>query len=154
MAFNYLKEKAAFDTQWQRIEAWYRREDMSEAAIAEMKAFDWEEFKRTRINSLHETELKLEFVENLADKSVEPSSRYWWIEEIEDEEVLKNVRRLSDEELLIISMLLEGHTQKSISDEFGVRDYYVCRRMAKIKTVMKCLLKNQVTSECSYVGGN
>lgn len=78
---------------------------------------------------MHETELMLEFDENIADKSVEPSSRFWWIEEIEYEEVLKNVKRLSYEELLIVSMLLEGHSQQSIGAELGMKLYDVSYRV-------------------------
>ena len=46
MAYNYAKEKRRFDAEWKLKELWYRKEDMSEDDIEEMRRFDLEQFNR------------------------------------------------------------------------------------------------------------
>lgn len=41
MGFNYAREKRKFDKEWEQLHQEYAAAGMSEAAIAQMKAFDW-----------------------------------------------------------------------------------------------------------------
>lgn len=146
MAFNYAKEKEKFDNAWKKTEKWYRQEGMSDAAIAEMKSIDWDVFKQSRIAALHETELKIEYVENIEDESEASHSRLWWIEEITDKEVFRCLKSLPKEELLIVTMLLEGYNKTSIAEKLSVPNYYISRQMDKIQLTMSCLLKYRASS--------
>lgn len=53
MGFNYALEKLKFDKEWEKLHDEYSAAGMSEAAIAQMKAFDWGWFCSRRLYSLH-----------------------------------------------------------------------------------------------------
>ena len=44
MGFNYALEKLKFDKEWEKLHDEYSAAGMSEAAIAQMKTFDWDGF--------------------------------------------------------------------------------------------------------------
>ena len=53
MSFNYAREKRMFDREWEQLHKEYAAAGMSEAAIAQMKAFDWGWFCSRRVYSDH-----------------------------------------------------------------------------------------------------
>lgn len=53
MSFNYAREKRMFDREWEQLHKEYVAAGMSEAAIAQMKAFDWGWFCSRRVYSDH-----------------------------------------------------------------------------------------------------
>ena len=53
MSFNYAREKRMFDREWEQLHKEYAAAGMNEAAIAQMKAFDWGWFCSRRVYSDH-----------------------------------------------------------------------------------------------------
>ena len=53
MKFNYQTEKKKFDEAWEETESTCRKYGMQEEKIQELKAYDWDEFKRERIFCIH-----------------------------------------------------------------------------------------------------
>ena len=59
MGFNYALEKAKFEREWNTLRAEYERAGMSEEKIEIMHDFDWTQFKKERIYSIHKQEFRV-----------------------------------------------------------------------------------------------
>lgn len=70
-----------------------------------------------------------------------PSSSLWWLDEIEDEELIKNLKMLTDEELVLISKLAFGdYSQQELSAELNKSQAAISQ---KLKTIRKKLRKTE-----------
>lgn len=100
MGFNYAREKRKFDKEWEQLHQEYAAAGMSEAAIAQMKAFDWGWFCSRRVYADHVQALPEESSYNEDGRSTlfrkfaalsvafeqgQASGRYAWVETIEFE---------------------------------------------------------------------
>ena len=150
MGFNYAREKAKFTAEWNKLEKWYKEQGMSQESIEKMREFDWNVFKKNRIYIIHNQELpdnvfgdkrgvltekfenlKVDFPENVS------SDKYSWVDSIMDEELLKKIKKLSDDYLDIITMLMDGYTQEEIGKERNVKKQAICNKIKRIKKILK-----------------
>lgn len=154
MNFNYSSEKKEFDKMWARLENEYREAGMPEENIKEMRDFDFNYFKLKRNTILHTYDFPVceesdvddnnafalfEFwkIENALAQELdkaEAHSKYWWIEELESDELISKIKRLSKTELEIVTLYaFEEKTEKEIGAMLGLTQKSVSRRICKIK---------------------
>lgn len=158
MNFNYSYEKKQFDKEWAKLEVEYRQAGMPNENIAKMKEFDWDLFKARRIETLHTQEITesncsqddcgdeskstllhkfMDKLSNTLDNSIH-HSRYWWIEELESEKLIGNIKNLSKEELEILTLyVFYDKTQQEIAQLLGMTQKAISRRIIKIRGILK-----------------
>ena len=154
MKFNYAKERKKFDLQWKKFRDFYKAEGMSESAIEQLYQFDLELFRSERRfanhtqpfpalhiieNSGRSSELfkKFHLLTTQFDESdfLEP---YAWIETIEDPTLLKQLSKLSKQDLeLLTYLVIDGHTQKELSQKWNCTQKSISNRLKKIKKILK-----------------
>ena len=67
------------------------------------------------------------------------AAKLWWLDEIEDADLIKSLMRLTDDELDLIDMLaFGGCSQREISERTGKSPTAIC---LKLKTIRKKLRK-------------
>ena len=128
MGFNYAKEKQKFETHWKVIRKQYEAAGMGQDAIQELHDFDWDWFKSRRRYINHLSDLSdgvtvEDFPQEGVDLStgdtplhygtacVASTERYYWIDEIEDERLLRKLMLLNTDDLeLLTSLVFEGYT--------------------------------------------
>lgn len=113
MNFNYSYEKKKFEQEWAKLEKEYRQAGMSDKDILEMKNFDYDCFKLNRNTVLHTYDLqlcndfddngnddfgnidlsKVEYITAKEQEKVETHSRFWWIEELDSDQLIKKLKR-------------------------------------------------------------
>lgn len=132
MEFNYNTERRKFEKNWAKTEALYRKHGMSEAAIQEMREYDWDLFKAARIEAMHTQEMGFH-PDDDDDKSMMDSpllkkffeqfttqydtygthSRYWWLEELSDPRLVAGITKLTDEDKELLTLIIvEGYSQE------------------------------------------
>ena len=68
-------------------------------------------------------------------------AKLWWLDEIEDADLIKSLMRLTDDELDLIDMLaFGGCSQRKISERTGKSPTAIC---LKLKTIRKKLRKSE-----------
>jgi DNA-directed RNA polymerase specialized sigma24 family protein len=140
MSWNNGYETKKFEARQKKQAEEYRALGMTEEQIKAMYEFDLEQFKSERRYRMHTQPLQVEeFEENDADESdntllneffdeltctIETSgdkSRYWWVEEIEDEALARRVKSMVSEEIEMITLLVfEGYKQIEASQKMGM----------------------------------
>lgn len=153
MSWNNGAEKAKFIAQQRKQAEEYRKLGMSEEQIHAMYELDLEQFNSDRRFYSHTQELTtsmfvegdaddaestlfLKFMDELSvtDDNSSEHSRFWWVEEIENPDLVSRVKMLTSDELELITMhVFEGYTQKDLSDHFGVTQQAVCKKLRRIK---------------------
>lgn len=155
MKFNYQTEKKKFDEAWEETESTCRKYGMQEEKIQELKAYDWDEFKRERIFCIHnqhfpnppkemDDEMELESKNPLYEKFIEACSvlmpainsedRQGWMDDISDERIWEAIQMMNDLDLELITLLIfEEYTQKEIAEKWGISPVAVNRRYQKIR---------------------
>ena len=160
MKFNYGYEKRKFDEEWKKLRKEYEAAGMDADAIDEMYRFDLDAFRAERVYCRH-THLMKSFSlaeghdegddagkaygkNRIEEKlSVEmpltdPDRRYGWIDELDDEELVRAIRRLDNEELdLITNLSIEGLSQVEIANGRGVTKQTVNEKWQKIRKKLK-----------------
>ena len=141
MGFNYGLEKKNFDSQWAVTRKQYEDAGMSSEAIQAMYDYDWSVFNATRAYQNHTQEIaapsfeqseesysplmnKYQEAISVTDHYCETNSRFAWIGEIEDENLLSALEKLSDEDTSTETRCLGGavgflHIQTEVS-QFGI----------------------------------
>lgn len=157
MEFNYGLEKKRFEKKWERLEAEYREAGMREEAIEEMKAYDWETFKRERIFCIHnqfyqghrfanddEIEdgkdplLEKYFYSFTTEDNYFGERRYGWIEQLDDEELIIAVKSMKIEYIEIITRYVyEEETQAEIAESLDITQQVVSRCLERIRKNIK-----------------
>ena len=151
MGFNYGREKKKFDADWKKKAAWYRAAGMSEDAIQTLHAFDWEQFKSERRYVNHTQELPsdelLEWMSyrvhniyasvrtDISDDCL--SARHDWIEHLDTPMLVLQLRQLSKEDIELLTLLLDGYTQREIADILGCTQPNIAQKMRRIKKILK-----------------
>ena len=153
MGFNYASEKRKFGKEWATLRQEYKVAGMSDAAIQEMHDFDWETFKRERNYQLHTQEMSVgafdepsidqEDKSALMKKFLEAvscwdnnsgSSRYGWVEEIEDPLMSARLKSLSLEDLeLLTQYVFDGFTQAEMARQYGISQKNIHKKLQRIK---------------------
>lgn len=153
MSFHYAREKRKFDSEWEQLHKEYAAAGMSEAAISQMKAFDWGWFCSRRVysdhtqpypeESLYDEEGRSTLFRKFTALSVaceqgQASDRYAWVETIEDERLYRQLRSLSTADLELITLIaMEGYRQSDVARMWGCSRNAIHKRIQKIKKILQ-----------------
>ena len=155
MAWNNGLERMKFEAEQKKLAAEYRAAGMSEEQIRQMYEFDLEVFNSNRRFAEHtqqfpespfedgdegQSPLYERFPEVLTVTMDLPtnSSRYWWIEEIDDPKLAKVARALSAEDLELITLYAyEDLTVREIAVKTGIPKSTVFQRIERLRKFFK-----------------
>ena len=155
MGFNYGLEKKNFDSQWAMIRKQYEDAGMSSEAIQAMYDYDWSVFNANRSYQNHTQEMaapsfeqseesysplmnKYQEAVSVTDTYHETKSRFAWIGEIENEQLLTALETLKVEDLEIITMYAyEGYDITEISKVYGVSRPTISIKIKRITKFLK-----------------
>ena len=155
MGFNYGLEKKNFDSQWAVTRKQYEDAGMSSEAIQAMYDYDWSVFNATRAYQNHTQEIaapsfeqseesysplmnKYQEALSVTDHYCETNSRFAWIGEIEDENLLSALEKLSDEDLELLTLYIyEGYSTVELSKAYGIAHQNISKRIVKITNFLK-----------------
>ena len=155
MGFNYGLEKKNFDSQWAMIRKQYEDAGMSSEAIQAMHDYDWSVFNANRSYQNHTQEMAAPSFEqseesysplmnkyreaiSVTDTYHETKSRFAWIGEIEDENLLSALEKLSDDDLEILTLYIyEGYSTVELSKVYGIAHQNISKRIIKITNFLK-----------------
>ena len=155
MGFNYGLEKKNFDSQWAVTRKQYEDAGMSSETIQAMYDYDWSVFNATRAYQNHTQEIaapsfeqseesysplmnKYQEAISVTDHYCETNSRFAWIGEIEDENLLSALEKLSDEDLELLTLYIyEGYSTVELSKAYGIAHQNISKRIIKITNFLK-----------------
>ena len=155
MGFNYGLEKKNFDSQWAMTRKQYEDAGMSSEAIQAMYDFDWSVFNANRSYQNHTQEMaapsfeqseesysplmnKYQEAVSVTDTYHETKSRFAWIGEIENEQLLTALETFKTEDLEIITMYAyEGYDITEISKVYGVSRPTISIKIKRITKFLK-----------------
>ena len=155
MGFNYGLEKKNFDSQWATTRKQYEDAGMSSEAIQAMYDYDWSVFNANRSYQNHTQEMvappfeqseesysplmnKYQEAVSVTDTYHETKSRFAWIGEIENEQLLTALETLKTEDLEIITMYAyEGYDITEISKVYGVSRPTISIKIKRITKFLK-----------------
>ena len=155
MAWNNGLERMKFEAEQARLAAEYRAAGMTEEQIQQMYEFDLEVFNSNRRFAEHtqqfpespfedgdegQSPLYERFPEALTVTMDLPtnSSRYWWLEEIDDPKLAKAARALSAEDLELITLYAyEDFTVREIAVKTGIPKSTVFQRIERLRKFFK-----------------
>lgn len=155
MGFNYGLEKKNFDSQWAMTRKQYEDAGMSSEAIQAMYDYDWSVFNANRSYQNHTQEIaapsfeqseesysplmnKYQEAISVTDTYHETKSRFAWIGEIEDENLLSALEKLSDDDLEILTLYIyEGYSTVELSKVYGIAHQNISKRIVKITNSLK-----------------
>ena len=150
-------ERRRFEREQTERRKQYLAAGMTEEQIQARYAFDREWYKSLRREAVHTQRLDIQtsededinkdnplykkFFEKLAvEDNLADYSRYGWIDELENEELVKTVNSLSDTDKELLTMLIEGFNQAAIALSLGMTQPAVSQRIKKIREIFqKCL---------------
>ncbi len=155
MGFNYGLEKKNFDSQWAVTRKQYEDAGMTSEAIQAMYDYDWSVFNAARAYQNHTQEIaapsfeqseesysplmnKYQEAISVTDHYCETRSRFAWIGEIEDEQLLSALESLSELDLKILTLYVYvGYTESEIAGELGGSKVAIHKRIEKITKFLK-----------------
>lgn len=153
MEFNYALERRRFEKQWKLLRKQYQEAGMDEDAINKLYQFDLQWFNSERRYIRHQVDLPEEttvydfaypdtepLVEKILPSSgplnISPMDRNWWLNEIEDEELLRKLMALSDSDIeLLTAIVMEGRTQSEFALAKGTNQQSVSRQFQQIRKI-------------------
>ena len=151
MAWNNGYERKKFESEQKRLAEEYRAAGMTEEQIEEMYQFDLAEFRSRRRFCEHNQQLPRDVLDQSSDDKLplyekfldrlsvdielsDSGDRYWWVEEIDDPELAQKVKKLSEDEIELITLYaFEHYTQVEIADIFKVSNVAIFKRIEKLK---------------------
>ncbi len=152
MDFNYGFEKKRFDARWKKLAEWYAAAGMDQAAIDEIKMFDWKAFKGERVYRKHNQSLNHfetddmrcpmieRFLDNFSCPALEsdPGNRYGWIDEIEDGRLYALLKKMSRSDVELITLYaFDGYTVTEIANLLSVAQPTVSKKINRIKNFLE-----------------
>lgn len=152
MKLNYGYEYAKFRAEQKKQREYYLSLGMAEEAIAEIEKFDKEEFLSRLRYMEHTQSLSVlngegndddstsPLYEKFADRltvtieTYKPRTRYDWIDELENPKVVEAVKRLTDEQIELITLIaFDGVSRQEISVLLGISSDAVYKRLERIR---------------------
>ena len=160
MSWNNAYEKRKFEEKQKKQAEKYRALGMTEEQIKEMYEFDYAQFKSERRFHMHTQSFepdkfdddeddneKLSIVEKFQDvlattqDDSTDKSRYWWIEEIENPVFTKALKKLSQDQIELLSLIVaDGYGQAEMAGILNVSQSAISQRLATIKKIFKTTL--------------
>ena len=159
MGFNYGYEKKKFDAKWKKLHAEYIEAGMCEADIQTLYDLDWDEVRSdrryySRTQPLggavfadddedageDQSPLLKKFSEQIS--SMQPEiiewGRYAWVEDIDDPELARQLKSLSETDREFISyLLIDGLSRAEIARKLNISRAAVTKRINRIKKYLK-----------------
>ena len=156
MSWNDAYERRKFKENQKKQAAEYRVLGMTEEQIQAMYEFDLEQFRSDRRFYSHTQSLlpdtfdenedndeKLSIFELFKDvftttiEEAECKSRYWWVDEIGEDDLLGGVRNLNSEQIEIITLIaFENYSQKDAAERMGIPYRSFKRKIQQIKILL------------------
>ena len=155
MAFNKGYELKKFEARWAKLHIEYAAAGMSEDAIQQMYDYDRQMFnaERTHLERTQEftaptyessedeaSPLMLRYQDaiTVTDTYHETKSRFTWIGEIEDEQLLSALEKLSDTDLELLTLYAyEEYDTVEISKVFGTTKQNISKKIRRITNFIK-----------------
>lgn len=154
MGFNYASERKKFEQEWAKFRKEYEAAGMPSESIQLLYEFDLRVFRSQRTYEKHTQEMPSEYIEDdktgrsrLLCKFKQTSvtfdesdfrGRYAWIDGIENQQLVRVLRQLTDMDLELLTFLvLEEHTQCELAQKWGCSQKAVSRRFLKIKKLFQ-----------------
>ena len=160
MSWNNAYEKRKFEEKQKKQAEKYRALGMTEEQIKEMYEFDYAQFKSERrfrmhtqsfepnkFDTIEDDNEKLSIVEKFQDvlattqDDSTDKSRYWWIEEIDNPVLAKALKKLSQDQIELLSLIVaDGYGQAEMAGILNVSQSAISQRLATIKKIFKTTL--------------
>lgn len=155
MEFNYALERRKFEQQWKILRKQYQEAGIDEAAIGDLYKFDLMWFNSERRYIRHQADLLKDVtvydlpspdaesdVEDVLPSSgslhIPPADHCWWVNEIEDDELLCKLKLLSDFDIeLLTALVFDGKTQSELALTKGTNQKAVSRRFIQISKILQ-----------------
>lgn len=147
MAFNFSTAYKKYEQQEAQRRAYYAKLGMAQSDIEAICAFDKEQFLsdcryQRRMQSLttedefgdERSPLLVRFADVLTVyQTPSMTERFWWIDEIESPELIQKIKKLTVEELELITMyVFDSLTQKEIAEKLNLSQNSVHKRLKKL----------------------
>lgn len=158
MKWNNGQERAKFEREQRELREQYIAAGMTEEQIQEMYALDLKVFNGKRREAEHTQTLDFAAVE-AEDKELEnplykkfsdkltvtmnfaDASRYAWIDEIEDERLVKAIKALPQDYIEILTeIIVYRRTKSEIANERGVLKTAISNKISRIKNIFRKFL--------------
>ena len=156
MSWNDAYERRKFKENQKKQAAEYRALGMTEEQIQAMYEFDLEQFRSDRRFYSHtqsflpdtfdeneDNDEKLSIFELFKDvftttiEESEYKSRYWWVDEIGEDDLLVGVRNLNSEQIEILTLIVfENYSQKDAAEKMGIPYRSFKRKIQQIKLLL------------------
>jgi len=155
MGFNYARERQRFENKWKKQREQYREAGFSEEGINAMRDFDEEVFRGQRRYENHSQVFPAEdFGEDGCDNKTnifakfgnlvatfDESSfqfRYAWIETVSDPGLASRLKRLKENDLELLTMLvIDGYNQSEAARLLHCSQKNISVKMTRIKKFIK-----------------
>ena len=155
MSFNKGYELKKFEAHWEKLRIEYAAAGMTKEAIQKMYDYDRQQFNSERTYQNHTQEMaapsfeqseesysplmnKYQEAVSVTDTYHETKSRFAWIGEIENEQLLTALETLKTEDLEIITMYAyEGYDITEISKVYGVSRPTISIKIKRITKFLK-----------------
>ena len=151
MSFSNGNERRKLNAEWEHLRVQYREAGMSEDAIQAMYEFDLSVLNSERayatntvavcddVDARKAADLKqYEAAITVTDTYHETKSRFTWIGEIENEQLLSALENLSEDDLKLLTLYVyEGYTESEISKVFNISQPAIHKRIEKITIFLK-----------------
>ena len=160
MCWNDGYERRKFEARQKKQAEEYRALGMTEEQIKAMYEFDLEQYKSDRRYYSHtqsfvpddfdedeDDDEKLSIFDKFKDvltTSIEESgnkSRYWWFDEIDNPDLVRNIKSISTEQLELLTLVvIDGYGQAEIAELMKVSQSAISQRIATIRKILKATL--------------
>lgn len=164
MGFNNGYERRKFEEEWKKLRVKYTAAGMDEAAIEEMYQFDLSVFKSNRRYGERRQDIPLQQFEGDGDaatdgnfmlvskffdsvavmpQEIDSERRFGWVDEIESEELSTAIRKLSQQQIEILTLIaFEGYNATEAGKILGLTQQGVSWHICKIKKILKNFKNN------------
>lgn len=155
MEFNYALERRKFEKEWTILRQQYVQAGMEQTAINQLYEFDLQWFNSERRYIRRQEDLPDgvtvdDFPCPEADQTesgtlpnsgilrTAPKDRYWWVNDIDDEKLLRKLTKLSVDDIeLLTALVFEGKTQGQIAQIRGCSQKTISNHFHRIKKLLK-----------------
>ena len=152
MAFNYAAERNRFDAEWEKLCIEYVLAGMPEKSIEAMYQYDLHQFNADRAYATHNCSLNLSheligeddeyenpFIEKHFDHFTTAydkfgtHSRYWWLEELNDQRLVTALPRMTDADKELLTLIfIDGYTQEECAVKMHITQRAIGYRIDRI----------------------
>ena len=139
MPYNHGFERKQFEAQQRQRRKQYESAGMSEAEIQAIYQFDLAIFKDERRHLEHRQNVSEDF-DSLPGPPLEVRPRLWWVEEIDDPALVKQLKALPEADLELLTLYaIEGFGQVEIAEKLGISQAAISKKLTRLKIFLRNL---------------